>query len=162
MTFFGSRNGTVEMMIIDWFSMTEGLSQELGGCRTSAPPRNSCGAQSTSLALEILVYAVLRDVRDADVAECGLGRSFTHPGKERATRRIPQGCPIPQASSVRASSRSARQQRCSGSQLAGIRSFHLCGQEEESGKFAEQCSRVSARRAWKSRHAGEPFYESVQ
>jgi hypothetical protein len=158
----------VEMMIIDWFSMAEGLIQELGRVpHFSTAEEFLRSAKYVAPRSEILVYSSLTEMSAMRMWQnAGLGECFYRiAGKERGRpgeylrAALSAGF---ERSSIVAIGSSAKMFRAS--QLAGIRFFPIsAGQEEESWKIlAEQWFPAYLRgEAWKVDMQAEPFYEQM-
>jgi len=159
---------SVEMMIIDWFSMAEGLIQELGRVpHFSTAEEFLRSAKYIAPRAEILVYSSLAEMSAMRMWQnSGLGECFYRiAGKERGRpgeylrAALSAGF---ERSSIVAVGSSAGMFRAS--QLAGIRFFPISpGQEEESWKIlAEQWFPAYLRgEAWKVDMQAEPFYEQM-
>ncbi len=158
----------VEMMIIDWFSMAEGLIQELGRVpHFSTAEEFLRSAKYVAPRSEILVYSSLAEMSAMRMWQnAGLGECFYRiAGKERGRpgeylrAALSAGF---ERSSIVAVGASAGMFRAS--QLAGIRFFPIAaGQEEESWKIlAEQWFPAYLRgEAWKIDMQAEAFYEQM-
>jgi len=158
----------VEMMIIDWFSMAEGLIQELGRVpHFSTAEEFLRSAKYIAPRSEVLVYSYLAEMSAMRMWQnAGLGECFYRiAGKERGRpgeylrAALSAGF---ERSSIMAIGSSAEMFRAS--QLAGIRFFPIVpGQEEESWKIlAERWFPAYLRgEAWKIDMQAEPFYEQM-
>jgi len=158
----------VEMMIIDWFSMAEGLIQALGRVpHFSTAEEFLRSAKYVAPRAEILVYSSLAEMSAMRMWQnAGLGECFYRiAGKERGRpgeylrAALSAGF---ERSSIVAIGSSASMFRAS--QLAGIRFFPIAaGQEEESWKIlAEQWFPAYLRgEAWKIDMRAEAFYEQM-
>jgi hypothetical protein len=158
----------VEMMVIDWFSMAEGLIQELGRVpHFSTAEEFLRSARYIAPRSEVLVYSNLAEMSAMRMWQnAGLGECFYRiAGKERGRpgeylrAALSAGF---ERSSIIAIGSSAGMFRAS--QLAGIRFFPITpGQEEESWKIlAEQWFPAYLRgEAWKVDMQAESFYEQM-
>ena len=159
---------SVEMMIIDWFSMAEGLIQELGRMpHFSTAEEFLRSARYIAPRSEILVYSNLAEMSAMRVWQsAGLGECFYRiAGKERGRPgdylRAALSAGLERSSMVMVGA-SAGMFRAS--QLAGIRFFPIApGQEEESWRIlTEQWFPAYLRgEAWKVDMQAEAFYEQM-
>ena len=157
-----------EMMIIDWFSMADGLIQELGRVpHFSTAEEFLRSAQYVAPRSEILVYSSLAEMSAMRMWQnAGLGECFYRiAGKERGRPgeylRAALSAGFDRSSIVAIGSSASM---FKASQLAGVRFFPIAaGQEEESWKIlAEQWFPAYLRgEAWKIDMQAEAFYEQM-
>jgi len=157
-----------EMMIIDWFSMAEGLTQELGRVpHFSTAEEFLRSARYIAPRSELFVYsnlgesAAMRMWQAAGLGECFFRIAGKERGKPGEYLRAALSAGFERSSMIAIGSSSAMFR---ASQLAGIRFFPIVpGQEEESWRIlAEQWFPAYLRgEAWKVDMQAMPFYEMM-